>query len=63
MDFTHTAYFAGAQPYPFMGMPPLTPHTASVASDDFTTRSPPVGSNGSMLGFLYFLVLSRSDFY
>ncbi|KAK4164164.1 hypothetical protein QBC43DRAFT_211128 [Cladorrhinum sp. PSN259] len=43
MDFTHTAYFAGAQPYQFMPMAPLTPsHSTSVASDDFNTTSPPV---------------------
>ncbi|KAK3996976.1 hypothetical protein QBC44DRAFT_126013 [Cladorrhinum sp. PSN332] len=42
MDFTHTAYYAGAQPYQFMPMAPLTPsHSTSVASDDFNTTSPP----------------------
>ncbi|KAK0669546.1 hypothetical protein QBC41DRAFT_223650 [Cercophora samala] len=43
MDFTHTAYFGGSQPYQFMGIPPpLTPaHSTSVASDDFNTTSPP----------------------
>jgi len=44
MDFTHTPYFAGAQPYQFIGIPPLTPsHSNSVASEDFNTTSPPVG--------------------
>ncbi|KAK3941909.1 fluconazole resistance protein 3 [Diplogelasinospora grovesii] len=42
MDYTHTAYFTGAQPYQFMGIPPLTPsHSNSAASDDFNTTSPP----------------------
>ncbi|KAK1758420.1 fluconazole resistance protein 3 [Echria macrotheca] len=42
MDFTHTAYFPGAQPYQFIGIPPLTPsHSNSVASEDFNTTSPP----------------------
>jgi len=42
MDFSHN-YFAGAQPYQFMGIPPLTPsHSNSAASDDFNTTSPPV---------------------
>jgi AP-1-like factor len=42
MDFTHTPYFAGAQPYQFIGIPPLTPsHSNSVASEDFNTTSPP----------------------
>jgi hypothetical protein len=47
MDYTHTAYFPGAPPYQFMGsaIPPLTPsHSNSVASDEFNTTSPPVGS-------------------
>ncbi|KAK3383557.1 hypothetical protein B0T24DRAFT_53632 [Lasiosphaeria ovina] len=42
MDFTHATYFPTAQPYPFIGIPPLTPsHSNSVASDDFNTTSPP----------------------
>ena len=44
MDFTHAAYFPGAQPYQFIGVPPLTPsHTNSVASgsEDYNTTSPP----------------------
>ncbi|KAK5654418.1 hypothetical protein OQA88_7328 [Cercophora sp. LCS_1] len=42
MDFTHTSYFPGAQPYPFIGITPLTPsHSNSVASEDFNTTSPP----------------------
>ncbi|KAK0723790.1 hypothetical protein B0T21DRAFT_293747 [Apiosordaria backusii] len=43
MEYTHTAYFGGPQPYQFMGIPPpLTPaHSTSVASDDFNTTSPP----------------------
>ncbi|KAI1276294.1 hypothetical protein F5Y07DRAFT_408483 [Xylaria sp. FL0933] len=35
MDFSH-AYFGGAQPYQFMGIPPLTPsHSNSATSDEF----------------------------
>ncbi|KAL2269444.1 hypothetical protein VTJ83DRAFT_1628 [Remersonia thermophila] len=44
MDYTHTTYFPGASPYQFMGgaQVPLTPsHSNSVASDDFSNRSPP----------------------
>lgn len=42
MDFSHQ-YFAQAQPYQFMGIPPLTPsHSNSAGSDDFNTTSPPV---------------------
>ncbi|OLN96454.1 Fluconazole resistance protein 3 [Colletotrichum chlorophyti] len=41
MDFSHQ-YFAQAQPYQFMGIPPLTPsHSNSAGSDDFNTTSPP----------------------
>lgn len=48
MDYTHAAYFQGAQQFPphFMGIhgPPLTPsHSNSAGSDDFNTTSPPVG--------------------
>lgn len=42
MDFSQQ-YFAQAQPYQFMGIPPLTPsHSNSAGSDDFNTTSPPV---------------------
>ncbi|KAF3353046.1 hypothetical protein VdG1_00518 [Verticillium dahliae VDG1] len=41
MDFSHQ-YYANAQSYPFIGIPPLTPsHSNSAASDDFNTTSPP----------------------
>ncbi|WYZ39198.1 hypothetical protein EsH8_III_001112 [Colletotrichum jinshuiense] len=41
MDFSQQ-YFAQAQPYQFMGIPPLTPsHSNSAGSDDFNTTSPP----------------------
>lgn len=48
MDFTHAAFYQGAQQFPphFMGIhgPPLTPsHSNSAGSDDFNTTSPPVG--------------------
>ncbi|KAK3695485.1 hypothetical protein B0T22DRAFT_438474 [Podospora appendiculata] len=42
MDYTHQAYFTGAQPYQFMGIPPLTPsHSNSAASDEFNNTSSP----------------------
>ncbi|KAK3336851.1 hypothetical protein B0T19DRAFT_437565 [Cercophora scortea] len=42
MDYTHPAYFTGAQPYQFMGIPPLTPsHSNSAASDEFNNTSSP----------------------
>ncbi|KAI0476096.1 hypothetical protein GGR56DRAFT_674599 [Xylariaceae sp. FL0804] len=40
MDFSHN-FYGGAQPYHFMGIPPLTPsHSNSAASDDFNNHSP-----------------------
>ncbi|KAK3331058.1 hypothetical protein B0H66DRAFT_86864 [Apodospora peruviana] len=44
MDYTHAAYFTGAQPYhQYMGIPPLTPShsTTGAASEDFNNASPP----------------------
>ncbi|KAI0020641.1 hypothetical protein F4780DRAFT_357375 [Xylariomycetidae sp. FL0641] len=42
MDFSHT-YYGGAQPYHFIGIPPLTPsHSNSAASEDFNNQSPHV---------------------
>lgn len=42
MDYSQAAYFPGSLPYPFMGMPPLTPsHSTSAPSEDFNNTSPP----------------------
>ncbi|KAL8380640.1 hypothetical protein RB595_005083 [Gaeumannomyces hyphopodioides] len=42
MDYSQATYFPGAQPYQFVGMPPLTPsHSTSGPSEDFNTTSPP----------------------
>ncbi|KAL8296335.1 hypothetical protein RB597_005760 [Gaeumannomyces tritici] len=42
MDYSQATYFPGAQPYQFIGMPPLTPsHSTSGPSEDFNTTSPP----------------------
>ncbi|KAI5860752.1 hypothetical protein GGS23DRAFT_223840 [Durotheca rogersii] len=39
MDFSHT-FYGGANPYHFIGIPPLTPsHSNSAASDDFNANS------------------------
>ncbi|KAI1160222.1 hypothetical protein F5B18DRAFT_633714 [Nemania serpens] len=39
MDFSH-AYFSGAQPYQFMGIPPLTPsHSNSATSEEFARNN------------------------
>ncbi|KAH9883654.1 hypothetical protein F4778DRAFT_801230 [Xylariomycetidae sp. FL2044] len=40
MDFSQ-AYYGAAQPYQFIGIPPLTPsHSHSAASDEFNSHSP-----------------------
>ncbi|KAI1079666.1 hypothetical protein F5B20DRAFT_160173 [Whalleya microplaca] len=40
MDFSHT-FYSGAQPYQFIGIPPLTPsHSNSATSDEFNNHSP-----------------------
>ncbi|KAI1391921.1 uncharacterized protein F4822DRAFT_109314 [Hypoxylon trugodes] len=40
MDFSHT-FYGGANPYHFIGIPPLTPsHSNSAASDEFNNHSP-----------------------
>lgn len=47
MDFSH-AYFGGAQPYQFMGIPPLTPsHSNSAASDEFGNNNNNSSNNHS----------------
>ncbi|RYP23684.1 hypothetical protein DL765_000980 [Monosporascus sp. GIB2] len=41
MDFSQT-YYGGAQPYQFIGIPPLTPsHSNPAASEDYNNQSPP----------------------
>ncbi|RYP73931.1 hypothetical protein DL770_007691 [Monosporascus sp. CRB-9-2] len=41
MDFSQT-YYGGAQPYQFIGIPPLTPsHSNPAASEDYNHQSPP----------------------
>ncbi|RYP77800.1 hypothetical protein DL771_000897 [Monosporascus sp. 5C6A] len=41
MDFSQ-AYYGGAQPYQFIGIPPLTPsHSNPAASEDYNNQSPP----------------------
>ncbi|ORY67703.1 uncharacterized protein BCR38DRAFT_163232 [Pseudomassariella vexata] len=41
MDFSH-GYYSGAQPYQFIGIPPLTPSASnSAGSDEFNNQSPP----------------------
>ncbi|KAH8661871.1 bZIP transcription factor [Xylariales sp. PMI_506] len=41
MDFSQH-YYGGGQPYPFVGIPPLTPsHSHSAPSEEFNNQSPP----------------------